>query len=359
MGIVKGKMSIRLSAAFFCTLCWLACEAASPESQEIAEKPRIYADPEGRFSFQLVGDWIKLPADLEKGIAGSFVLTKELGGDRKVVAELLISFATLETAVSLGDYAKTENRRAMNTPGFKRLGNQDRRVLGGYPALRNRYSFSHQGGPTDLQHKLIHQYYLLKDKTIWGITLTALRQDEPILMEVERTALDSFQFSVPQGSASVLSEAQKEVTVEGPLGGFSLTVPETWEATLSKEQGATIRGPDAVVYAFALPAEKEDQSPEELTAKFLKERENLKELRVLSQGAVGSGLMNGYAVEYMGLESEQAWRVRLVTFLFEGKVVFLHCVAPEERWPLSSGVLRKIERSLSLVKSSGGEVTIR
>jgi hypothetical protein len=354
---VKRKIRTTLSAAFFCTLCWLAYGAASPESQEIAEKPRIYADPEGKFSFPLVGDWIKLPSDLEKGIAGSFVLTKELGGDRKVIAELLISFATLEAAVSLEDYAKTEDRRAMNTPGFKRLDNRGRRLLGGYPALRNRYSFSRQGGPTELQHKLIYQYYLLRDETIWGITVTALRQDESILAEVERTVLDSFQFSVPEGSASVLSEARKKVTVDGPLGGFSLMVPETWEATLSNEQGATIRGPDAVVYAFSLPAEKGDQSPEELTAQFLKERENLKELRVLSQGGGGSGLMNGYAVEYTGTESEQVWRVRLVTFVLEEKVVFLHCAAPEERWPLSSGALRKIQQSLSLGKSSGGEAT--
>ncbi|NQT84610.1 hypothetical protein HQ563_16445 [bacterium] len=317
-------------------------------SEKAIEKPRIYADPEGRFSFQLSGDWIKLRGDADKGIAGSFLLTRDVGGNRKVVAELLISFAEVEAPAFLEEYVKAEDRRAMNTEGFARIGDPERRVLGGCAALRNRYSFSRRGGPEELRHKVLYQYYALKDKRVWGITLAALREDESVLAQVEGTVVSSFQFSVPEGSREGPPDAFKEVAVGGRRGGFSLAVPDDWEVRQNEEEGASIRGPEAVVYAFAVPAEGEQQSPEDMAGKFLKERENLEGLRVLSQGVGELGLVEGYAVEYSGTAKGQNWHARLITFVGAEKVFFVCFVAPEQRWQRNSEILRRIERSFSV-----------
>ncbi len=337
-----------VSAALVGVLCWVVLMAALPQPEETVEKPRLYSDPKGRFSFQLLGDWVKLPGDAEKEIVGSFLLTKEVGGKRKVAAELLISFAELKAPISLEEYVKAEDRRAMNTPGFARVGKQEGLTLGGHAAVRNRYIFSERTGSQELRYKLLDQYYVLKDDAIWGLTLSTMRQDEPVLSEIERVVLSSFQFSVPEGSRDDSLEVFEKVTVSGSPGGFSLSVPGTWEVSQSEEQGVSIRGPEAVVYAFAVPGEKKAESPQDLAGRFLKERENLKELRVLSQGEGELVLVKRYAVEYLGTARGRSWHVRLVAFISGERVFFLHCLAPEEGWSGNSEILRRIERSFSV-----------
>jgi hypothetical protein len=322
----------------------IASVVAQAESEETPAEPRLYADPEGRFSFKLVGDWVKLPVKNEEGIAGSFLLTREVEDDRKVVAELVISFAELEGGLSLERYAEVEDRRAMSTPGFKRVGKQKARMIGGCQALVNRYSFSQPSGREELRHKIVVQYYALKGRIMWGMTLTVLQKDESILAELERSVIDSFRFSVPEDALASSSEVLRRVAVEGERGGFSLDVPETWEVDLGEGHGATFRGPGAVIHAFAVPAGADD-SPDKVAARFLKERETLSQLRVLSQEKVEVGTARGHAVEYSGKDGQRNWRVRLVAFVVAKKVFFLHCVALEEGWGVSGAVLGQIERS--------------
>ncbi len=350
--MVERKRSAQVQASLLGMLCWLLAMAAWSQPEEGGDAPPTYADPAGKFSFRLAGDWVKLPAEPEKGLAGSFVLTKEVAGTRRVVSELLITFAKLETAIPFEEYVRTEDRRAMSTPGFARLGKQETLVLGECPAVRNRYGFSNKSGLEELRHKLLYQYYACKDGNGWGITLTALRQDESILLEVERLLLDSFQFSVSEDAQGDSLEMVRTVKVGEVLGGFSLAVPDSWEVKLSGEEGATIRGRSAVVHAFGAPADEGEESAQGAAGKFLKERENLNELRVLSQDRVELGPVQGYAVEYSGTAQERRWHVRLVTFVEGRKVFFLHCVAPEEQWQVNRGILQRIERSFSLMKPS-------
>lgn len=338
----------RVPVALLCILCWAAPMPALAAVEEATAKPRTYADPEGRFGFQLSGEWVKLPADAEKGIAGSFFLAEEAGGEKRVVVELIISFTRVEAPISLEDYVQAEDRRAMKTAGFERVGEQEGSVLGGCPALTNRYGFSRQTGPEELRHKVVHQWYAVKDKTVWGITLTALQRDQATLAEVERLIASSFQFSVPEGLREPSLETFKKVTVGGSAGGFSLSVPEAWEVHQSEDQGVFIRGPGEVVYAFAFPKGEGQGIPQDVAGRFLKERENLKELRVLSQGAGELGGASGYAVEYSGTAKSQRWRVRLVTSVQDETVFVLYCVVPEGGWRKSAGMLGQVERSFSV-----------
>jgi hypothetical protein len=60
---VEKKMIGRVPVALLCILCWAAPMPALAAVEEATAKPRTYADPEGRFGFQLSGEWVKLPAD--------------------------------------------------------------------------------------------------------------------------------------------------------------------------------------------------------------------------------------------------------------------------------------------------------
>lgn len=328
--------------------CTFLSVSASAMSEEIPEKPRIYADPKGRFSFQLSGDWIKLRTGNENGVAGSFLLTKKIGSERKVVAELLISFAEPKAPVSLEEYVKAEDRRVMNAPGFSRIGRQESLSLAGCPATKNRYALSPPGGTDETRQRIVHQYYVAKGKEFWGITLAVARRDEAVLAELERLVVDRFQFSVPDKLPQASLEVFKKVAGKGARGGFSLTVPEAWEVRHSKDEGLSVRGPDAFVHAFSVARDAGEESPQTVAGAFLKERENLQELRVVSQGAEEVGGVKGYAVEYSGVGEGRQWHVRLVTFLAGERIFFVYCVTPEGRWMTNKGVLERIPQSFSV-----------
>jgi len=325
---------------------WFFLLSALAASEKGSEKPRIYADPDGRFSFQVLGEWVRIRTDGEKDVVGSFLLTRKVGSERKVVAELLISRVELKPPVSLDEYVAGENKRVMSTPGFRRVGNEQKLTLGGCPAVKNRYVLSSAGLGMQADQKLVHQYHVLKGTEIWGITLTALRQDETVLEQVERLFAESFQFSVPKDVPETSLELLKKVAVTGAKGGFSLTLPDAWQATQSDEEGATIRGPEAVVHGFSVT--REEQSPQALAGSFLKERENLKELRVVAQGATEIAGLKGYVVEYSGVAEGRQWHVRLVALADGERVFFVHCVSPEERWLRNKEILERIAQGFSL-----------
>jgi len=343
---MAGKLSVAI------ILCWVIPTLPFAAAQEEAEKPRTYADPEGRFSFQFLGDWIKLRANSEKGIAGSFVFTGHVAGERRVIVELMITSAELKPPLSLEGYVKAEDRRAMNTPGFSRVGRQEKVTLGGQAALRNCYALSRRTGSQEPQQKLVHQYYALTENAVWGITLSALKQDEAVLAEVEKLLASTFRFSVPERPRDTAPAVFKKVTFTGSLGGFSLSVPEGWDVNQSEEHGGVIRGPEAVVYAFSLPEEAKEAPPQDAAGRFLKERENLKELRVLSQSTEEVAGLKGHVVEYSGVGEGRPWRVKLFTFLSGQKAFFVYCVAPEEGWQRNSEILMRIARSFSLAGPS-------
>jgi len=328
--------------------------AALLVSSRAEEKPRIYADPKGRFSFHPVGDWVKLVADDQEGIAGSFLFTKKVGESRKVTAEMLIAMTECRAPVRLEDYVRAENRRVVNSPGFRRLGEQEELTLGGQPALKNRYALTPPGEPEETRKKVVYQYYVLNEDAVWGITLSARHEDEAVLAEIERTALSSFRFSVPEGvSTEPALEVFKKVAVTGAKGGFSVNLPEAWEVKQSEEQGVSIRGPEAVVYAFSVAREEEDKSLEDVAGAFLKERERLRDLRVLSQGTEDVAGRKGYVVEYTGVGEGRRWRVRLVTFVHGERAYFIHCVVPEEGWARNNDVLTRIGESFTVASPAG------
>lgn len=340
-------MLTRIAAFLFVLL-----RAVFPAAEEVAAKPRVYADPRGRFSFQLSGDWIKIATSDKEGVAGSFVLARKIGSDRSIAAELFVSFAEPEPTVSLDEYVKTEDRRVTNTPGFKKRGDPEKTTLAGSPALKISYILSRQDSPGQQPPKLVRQYYVQKDKQVWGITLSALQQDESLLAEVERTVVASFQFSVPEGAAAPPLQVFKKVLVSGPRGGFSLAVPEAWQVSQNDEQGASVRGPDAVVYAFSLAHDDERISVQDIAGQFLKERENLTGLQVLSQRAPEAAGLGGFVVEYLGVGEGRRWHVRLVAVAQSQKVFFVYCVAAEEAWERNKNVLGQIEQSFSLASPS-------
>lgn len=326
-------------------LCFLLMSSLAP-SEETGEKPRMYADQEGRFSFQVSGDWVRLRTDGEKDVVGSFLLTRKLGSERKVVAEILVSRAELKTPVSLEEYVGAENKRAMNTPGFRRIGSEEKATVGDCPALKNRYVLSSPGGRKQTDQKVVRQLHVTKGNEIWGFTFSAVREDEGVLEQVERLFVDTFQFSVPKDVPGASIEVFKKLTVTGTKGGFSLTTPDAWEMAQNEEEGATIRGPEVVVHAFSVA--HEGQSPQALAGAFLKEREGLKELRVVSQGPIEIGGLKGYVVEYSGVGEGRQWHVRLLALVDGEKVFFVHSVTPGERWARNKEVIERIAQGFSL-----------
>ncbi len=326
-----------------------------PASAEQTVRPRLYADPQGRFSFQLAGDWVKLRLDVGKEVAGAFLLTQKVGDSRKVVAELLFSLTELSEGASFEEYVRAEDRRVVNSPGFSRIGQQEKLTLGGQPALKNRYALSPPGQPEKAPQRTIYQYYVIKEHTIWGITLSALTSDESVLTDVERTVLSSFQFSVPEDAEKASLDVFKKVPVEGPKGGFSLVVPEEWEVKQSEKEGASLRGQEAVVYAFSVDQDEAGPSPQNLAAQFLKQHETLKELRVTSQGDEDIGGEKGYFVEYSGGGEGRRWHARTYTFVRDKRAFFVYCVSPDDRWERNKDLLDRIVHSFSILTPPGKE----
>ena len=278
--------------------------------QETARKPRIYADPEGRFSFELSGDWVKV-ATTQNDVVGCFLVTARMkDGGRRVMTEVIISRTEMETPVSLDEYAKAEDRLVLRTPGFRRGAKQKAAALAETPAVRNDYVFLPSNAAPGSVERLVYQVHAVKEKEVWGLTFSALKEDEPFLGRVEKSVVSSFQFSVPEGANDGVPEASKTVTATGPVGGFSLTVPESWQVEQSDEYGLSIRGVECVVYAFSARSPVESPSVQDAAGRFLKERENLNELRVLSQGSERVAGMDGYVVEYSGVGEGRQWRVR-------------------------------------------------
>ena len=321
----------------------------SQGAEEAQQKPRVYADPGGRYSFPLWGDWIAIRGPEQKGVVGSFLFTRKVGRSRKIFAEMLISVTECESAVRLDDYVKAEHRRLTNSPGFAAVGQQEVIPLGGERALKNRYHFSPAGGTGKEPKKAIHQYYALRDKFVWGITLSAHSADEPVLGDIQQKVLSGFQFSVPEGvSLEPPLDVFKEVSVTGSAGGFSLNVPEKWEVSQSGEEGATLRGQGIVVYAFSVARDEKAPSAQEEAGTFLKERENLKDLQVLSQGERDIGGSKGYVLEYLGAADGRTWRARLTVFADGSRVFYVHCLVPEELGQRNQEIAERVSDSLSL-----------
>jgi hypothetical protein len=321
----------------------------SPGVEEAQQKPRLYADPEGRYSFSLWGDWIAVRGEGQEGAIGSFLFTRKVGESRKVFAEMLISMTECGSSVRLDDYVKAEDRRLTNSPGFAAVGQQEEATLGGERALKSRYHFSPPGeAPEGERKKAVHQYYALHDALVWGITLSARSADEPLIGDIQRNVLSGFQFSVPEGvSSEPRLEVFKKVSVTGAAGGFSLNVPEKWEVSQSAEEGATFRGPGIVVYAFSVSPEQKTRSAQDEAGAFLKERENLKELQVLSQGERDIAGSKGYVVEYLGTVEGSKWRARLTVLVDGSRVFYVHCVAPEELWQKNQEIVERVSDSFS------------
>ncbi len=290
-----------------------------------------------------------------------FFFTKKVAEGRKVAAEMIVSMTECRTPISLEDYVEIEDRRVVNSPGFSKLGQQEKMSLGGQPAFKNRYTLTPPGEPGQTQKKVIHQYYALDDDVIWGITLSSRREDEAVLKEIESTAMSSFEFSVPPAQRGKAGEGAlaepslevfRKVTIAGSQGGFSLNVPESWEVKQTEEQGCSIKGPEVVVYAFSVPAEKTGGSPRDAAGEFLKERENLDNLQVLSQGLQEIAGRQGYAVEYSGVGEGRRWRVWLVAFADAERVFFIHCLVPEAGWERNKDVVKRIAESFSATPPS-------
>lgn len=321
----------------------------SPGVEEAQQKPRVYADPEGRYSFPLWGDWIAVREDGQEGVIGSFFFTRKVAESRKVFAEMLISMTECGSSVRLDDYVKAEDRRLTNSRGFAAVGQQEETTLGGERALKSRYHFSPPGeAPERERKKIVHQYYALHGRVVWGITLSARSADEAILGDIQRNVLSGFQFSVPEGVPSEPRlEVFKRVSVTGAAGGFSLNVPEKWEVSQSAEEGATFRGPGIVVYAFSVSPEQKTRSAQDEAGAFLKERENLKELQVLSQGEREIAGSKGYVVEYLGAAEGRKWRARLTVLVDGSRVFYVHCVVPEELWQKNQEIVERVSDSFS------------
>lgn len=330
------------------TVFCLSLTALSHGEQESQQKLRMYADPGGRYSFPLWGDWIAIRGAEQQGVIGSFLFTRKVGQSRKIVAEMLLSTTECESAVRLDDYVQAEHRRLTNSPGFAAVGRQEVISLGGERALKNRYTFSRAGETGKEPQKAIHQYYALHARQVWGITLSARSVEEPVLAEIQQNVLSGFQFSVPAGASSEPPlEVFKKVSVTGSAGGFSLSVPEKWEATQSEEEGATLRGQGIVVYAFSVAPDEKSSSAQEEAGAFLKKRENLKDLQVLSQGERGIAGSKGYVLEYLGAAEGREWRARLTVFVDGSRVFFVHCLVPEELWQTNKEIVERVSDSLS------------
>lgn len=339
-----GKRGFLGIVIVFC-LCLTGPSQGAEESQQ---KPRVYADPGGRYGFPLWGDWIAIRGPEQKGVVGSFLFTRRVGRSRKIFAEMLISVTECESAVRLDDYVKAEHRRLTNSPGFAAVGQQEVLTLGGERALKNRYHFSPAGGTGKEPKKAIHQYYALRERLIWGITLSARSPEEPVLADIQQNVLSGFQFSVPEGaSPEPPLEVFKKVSVTGSAGGFSLSVPEKWEVSQSEEEGATLRGQGIVVYAFSVAPDEKSSSAQDEAGAFLKERENLKDLQVLSQGERDIAGSKGYVLEYLGVAEERKWRARLTVFVDGSRVFFVHCLVPEELWQRNQEIVERVSDSLS------------
>lgn len=328
-------------------LC-LSLTGVSQGAQEAQQKPRVYADPEGRYSFPLWGDWIAIRGPEQKGVIGSFLFTRRVGQSRKIFAEMLISATECQSAVRLDDYVKAEHRRLTNSPGFAAVGPQEVIPLGGERALKNRYTFSPAGETGKEPKKAIHQCYTLHDRQVWGITLSARSEDEPVLEDIQQNVLSGFQFSIPEGvSSEPPLEVFRKVSVTGSAGGFSLSVPEKWEASQSEEEGATLRGQGIVVYAFSVAPDEKAPSAQDEAGAFLKERENLKNLQVLSQVERDIAGSKGYVLEYLGAADGRKWRARLTVFVDGSRVFYVHCLVPEELWQRNQEIVERVSDSLS------------
>lgn len=327
-------------------LCLMGLSAGVEEAQQ---KARVYADPEGRYSFPLWGDWIAVRGDGQEGVIGSFLFTRKVGESRKVFAEMLISMTECGSDVRLDDYVKAEDRRLTNSPGFAATGQKEETTLGGERALKSRYHFSPPGeAPEGERKKAVHQYYALHDRVVWGITLSTCSADEPLPGDIQRNVLSGFQFSVPQGvSSEPRLEVFEKVSVTGAAGGFSLNVPEKWEVSQSEEEGAAFRGPGIVVCAFSVSPEQKTRSAQDEAGAFLKERENLKELQVLSQGERDIADSKAYVVEYLGVAEGRKWRARLTVFVDGARAFYVHCVVPEESWQKNQKIVDRVSDSFS------------
>jgi hypothetical protein len=330
-------------------VCCLCLTGPSPGAEEAQHKPRVYADPEGRYSFPLWGDWIAIRGEAQKGVIGSFLFTRRVARSRKIFAEMLISTTESGPGLRLDDYVRVEHRRLTNSPGFVAVGQQEVIPLGGQRALKNRYHLSLPGQTGKEPKRAIHQYYTLRDRLVWGITLSARSTDEPVLGDIQQHVLSGFQFSVPEGASSEPPlEVFKKVSVTGAAGGFSLSVPEKWEASQSDEEGAALRGSGIVVHAFSVAADEKTRSAQDEAGAFLKERENLKDLQVLSQAERDIAGSRGYVVEYLGAADGRKWRARLTVFVDAARVFYIHCVLPAELWQTNQEIVERVSDSLSL-----------
>ncbi len=225
-----------------------------------SSETQLYLDPEGRFKFQLTGDWRVIESKNKPNVAGHFVVAK----DGVAAAEVIITFKKLTKPISLKEYIASEQKRFEKTEGFEII-KQHNITIGGYPAVRQLINLLQKDEAGNAVEKKISQYYFEIKQTAWGITVITLPKYEDVISDIHKTMIKSLTF-IPQEKALVYT-TEKQTETARPVDTIKVA---------KKEQETSSTTPKKEVSESIEERKEQESEPEEPEKNETREEESEK-----------------------------------------------------------------------------------
>ncbi len=223
-----------------------------------SSETQLYLDPEGRFKFQLTGDWRVIETKNKPNVAGHFVVAK----DGVAAAEVIITFEKLTKPVSLEEYIASEQKRFEKTEGFEII-KQSNITIGGHPAVQQLINLLQKDEAGNAVEKKIRQYYFEIKQTAWGITVITLPKYEDVISDIHKTMIKSLTF-ISQEKTLVYTTGKQTETAQ----------PVDRTKVVEKEEETPSMTPEKEVSESVEVQQEEVSEPEKAEKNKTKEEES-------------------------------------------------------------------------------------